>query len=422
MEPAETIPVADWMRHPAAIAVLSALAAGGHVGRFVGGAVRNHLLGLPVTDFDIATDAPPERALALGRAAGLKAIPTGLEHGTVTLVVDREPVEVTTLRRDVETDGRRAVVAFTDDWVEDALRRDFTLNAVYLDADGTLYDPTGSGIADARARRIRFVGDPETRIREDVLRILRFFRFHAAYGRGRLNPDGQAACAALAPSMARLSGERIWKELSRLLVAPGARDVLVSMAETGVARHLWDGPVDAGRAAALIDLEDRHGVAPDALRRLAALVAEPDGAEAVAERLRLSRAEARRLALALALVTTLVSGTPADAPADDRERRAAVYRHGAEAFVDARLLRAAHTGEEVAADLGADLALAAAWTPPAFPLGGDDVTGLGIPPGPRVGELLRRVEEWWIMGDFAADAETCRAALARLASEGGDRE
>ncbi|MCR9071790.1 MAG: CCA tRNA nucleotidyltransferase [Alphaproteobacteria bacterium] len=410
MEPVETIPVADWMRHPAAVAVLSALAAGGHVGRFVGGAVRNHLLGLPVTDFDIATDATPERALALGRAAGLKAVPTGLEHGTVTLVVDREPVEVTTLRRDVETDGRRAVVAFTDDWVEDAQRRDFTLNAVYLDADGTLYDPTGLGIADARARRIRFVGDPETRIREDVLRILRFFRFHAAYGRGALNPDGQAACAALAPSMARLSGERIWKELSRLLVAAGARDVLVSMAETGVARHLWDGPVDAGRAAALIDLEERYGLAPDALRRLAALVAEPDGAEAVAERLRLSRAETRRLALALA--------TPADAPIDDRARRAAVYRHGAQAFVDARLLRAAQTGEEVAADL----ALAAAWTPPAFPLGGGDVTRLGIPPGPRVGELLRRAEEWWIMGDFAADAETCRAALARLASQGGDRE
>lgn len=410
MLPAETIPVAPWMRHPSAAAVLEILAGGGHIGRFVGGAVRNEVLGLPVTDFDIATDAPPERTLALCRDAGLKAIPTGIEHGTVTIVVDREPVEVTTLRRDVETDGRRAVVAFTDDWEEDAARRDFTLNALYLDADGTLYDPTGSGIADARARRIRFVGDPEIRIREDVLRILRFFRFHAAYGRGALNPDGQAACAALAPSMARLSGERIWKELSRLLVAAGARDVLVSMAETGVARHLWDGPVDAGRAAALIDLEDRHGLAPDALRRLAAMVAEPDAAEAVAERLRLSKAEARRLALALA--------TPADAPADDRARRAAVYRHGAEAFADARLLQAARTGEDVAADL----AVAAGWTPPAFPLGGVDVTGLGIPPGPRVGELLRRVEEWWIMGDFAADAESCRAALARLASEGGDRE
>lgn len=410
MLPAETIPVAPWMRHPSAAAVLEILAGGGHIGRFVGGAVRNEVLGLPVTDFDIATDAPPERTLALCRDAGLKAIPTGIEHGTVTIVVDREPVEVTTLRRDVETDGRRAVVAFTDDWEEDAARRDFTLNALYLDADGTLYDPTGCGIADARARRIRFVGDPETRIREDVLRILRFFRFHASYGRGRSDSAGLAACARLAPSMARLSGERIWKELSRLLAAAGARDVLLTMAEAGVASHLWDGPVDAGRAAALISLEEAHSLAPDPVRRLAALIAEPDGAGAVADRLRLSNAEARRVITAIA--------TPADAPSDDRVRRAAVYRHGAEAFADARLLWAARTGEDVAADL----AVAAGWTPPAFPLGGGDVTRLGIPPGPRVGELLRRAEEWWIMGDFAADAETCRAALARLASEGGDRE
>ena len=409
MKPAETIAVAAWMRHPAATAVLSVLAQGGHHGRFVGGAVRNHLLGLPVTDFDIATDAKPERTLDLCAAAGLKAIPTGIEHGTVTVVVDREPVEVTTLRRDVETDGRRAVVAFTDDWAEDAARRDFTLNALYLDSDGTLYDPTGAGIADARARRIRFVGEPETRIREDVLRILRFFRFHAAYGRDGLDTAGLAACSALAPSMARLSGERIWKELSRLLVAERAAEVLVAMAEAGVARHLWDGPVDAGRAVALMNLERALGLAGDPLRRLAALVAEPDGAETVAARLKLSNAEAKRLAAALA--------TPPDAPADARARRAAIYRVGAEAFTDARLLRAAETGEDVADDLDT----ARTWTRPVFPLGGGDVTELGIPPGPIVGDLLRRVEAWWIMGDFAADAETCRSELRRLASEGGMR-
>ncbi|MDF1790828.1 MAG: CCA tRNA nucleotidyltransferase [Thalassobaculaceae bacterium] len=407
MRPAETIAVTDWMRHPAAKAVLAALAGGGYRGRFVGGAVRNQVLGLPVTDFDIATDAAPERTLALCRAAGLKCIPTGIEHGTVTVVAQSVPVEVTTLRRDVETDGRRAVVAFTDDWAEDAARRDFTLNALYLDADGTLYDPTGSGIADARARRVRFVGDPATRIREDVLRILRLFRFHAAYGRGRLDPPGLAACAGQAPSMARLSGERIWKELSRLLVAPGAGEVLVAMAEAGIARHLWDGPVDAGRAVALIALERGHGLAPDPLRRLAALVAEPDGAEAVAERLRLSNAEAKRLSKALA--------TPGEAAGDNALRRAAVYRFGGTAVADARLLRAARTAEDVAADL----AVALAWTPPDFPIGGGDVTALGIAPGPRVGELLRRVEEWWIMGDFAAGAAACRAELQRIASEGG---
>ncbi len=411
MRPAETVPVADWMRHPAAGAVLAALEAGGHTGRFVGGAVRNHVLGLAVTDFDIATDAAPERTLELCRAAGLRVVPTGIEHGTVTVVHAGEPVEVTTLRRDVATDGRRAVVAFTDDWVEDAVRRDFTMNALYLDADGALYDPTGDGIADARARRVRFVGDPETRIREDVLRVLRFFRFHASYGRGDLDTAGLAACEALAPSLERLSGERIWKELARLLVAPGAADVLVTMAESGVARHLWDGPVDAGRAVALIAIEERHGLAPDPLRRFAALVAEPDGAAAVADRLRLSNVHTRRLATMLA--------TPGDAPCGAAGRRAALYRAGAEAFIDARILRAAERGAD-SSDLAADLALARDWTPPSFPLGGGDVTALGIPPGPRVGELLRRVEEWWIMGNFAADADACRAELRRMVSEGGE--
>ena len=407
MKPAETIAVAEWMRHPAATKVLSVLERGGHCGRFVGGAVRNHVLGLPVTDFDIATDALPERTLALCKAAGLKAIPTGIEHGTITVVVDREPVEVTTLRRDVETDGRRAVVAFTDDWAEDAARRDFTLNALYLDADGALYDPTGSGIADARAGCIRFVGDPETRIREDVLRILRFFRFHAAYGKGALDTAGFAACSALAQSMGRLSGERVWKELSRLLVARRAGEVLVAMAEAGVARHLWDGPVDAGRAVALIRLEEAHGLVPDPLRRLAALVAEPDAANAVAERLKLSNAEAKRLTLALS--------TPAEAPVDPHARRVALYRAGSEPFTDARLLRAAETGEDVSDDLTA----AHAWDRPVFPLGGGDVTALGIAPGPRVGEVLRQVEAWWIAGDFVADAEACRNELRRLASQGG---
>jgi poly(A) polymerase len=410
MQPAETIAVADWMRHPAATIAIETLAGAGFVGRFVGGAVRNEVLGLPVTDFDIATDASPETALALFHSAGLRALPTGIDHGTITVVVDGVPVELTTLRRDVETDGRRAVVAFTDDWAEDAARRDFTLNALYLDGDGTLYDPTGCGIADARARRVRFVGDPQTRIREDHLRILRFFRFHAAYGRGALDGPGFAACGALAESIEALSGERVWRELAKLLAAPGAAEVMIAIAEAGIARHLWDGPVDAGRAAAVMALEAAHGLPPDPVRRLAALVAEPDGADAVADRLRLSNAETRRLSRALA--------TPGD-----RIDRETLYRHGAQAAVDARLLRAAETGAAIADEL----ALAQRWTQPRFPLGGADVTALGIPPGPRVGELLRRVEDWWIMGDFAADTQACRQELARLATplsgiQGGDQQ
>lgn len=410
MRPAEIIAVADWMRGPPSAAVFAALAEAGYTGRFVGGAVRNHLLGLAISDLDIATDAPPLRTLELCRDAGLKALPTGIDHGTVTVVVDHVPIEVTTLRRDVETDGRRAVVAFTDDWAEDAARRDFTLNALYLDPDGALYDPTGGGIADARARRVRFVGDPEVRIREDVLRILRFFRFHAAYGRGALDPPGLAACAAFAPRIETLSGERVWKELAKLLAAPGAADVLAVMAAENIADHLWDGPADTRRVAALIALEERSDIPADPVRRLAALVGQPGLAETVARRLRLSNAESKRLRTALE--------TPGESFDGDTARRAALYRHGAEAVVDARLLRAAATGEDVAADLR----LAGSWTRPVFPLGGVDVVALGIPPGPRVGELLRRVEEWWIMGDFAADAAACRAALHRMASEGGDQQ
>ena len=411
MRPVETLPVASWMQDPAPTAVFAALSAGRHVGRFVGGAVRNYVLGLPVTDFDIACDAEPMRVIELGRSAGLKSVPTGIEHGTVTLVVPGPeggtPVEVTTLRRDVETDGRRAVVAFTDDWAEDAARRDFTMNALYLDADGALYDPTARGLSDARVGRVRFVGDPETRILEDVLRALRFFRFLAAYGRGEPDAEGLSACAAQAPRLASLSGERVWGELRKLLAAPRAADTLVLMAEAGIARHLWDGPVDAGRAAALVELEGRHKIPPDPVRRLAALVAEPDGAAAVADRLRLSRSETRRLEAALA--------TPGETPGGQSARRSALYRYGIPAWVDARLLRAAETGE----DVGKDLQLAVEWAPPVFPLGGADVTALGVAPGPQVGDLLRAVETWWIAQDFAGDADTCRAELRRRVFEGG---
>jgi len=412
MRPVETIEIAHWMRDPAALAVLKALADGGQTGRFVGGAVRNQVLGLPVTDFDIATDARPSRTTALCREAGLRVIPTGIDHGTVTVVVGGTPVEVTTLRRDVETDGRRAVVAFTDDWQVDALRRDFSMNALYLDADGALYDPVGTGLADARAGRVVFVGPAADRIDEDVLRILRFFRFHAAYGKGLMDPAGLDACTRAAGRLETLSGERIWRELCRLLEAPGAADVLEIMWDVGIADRLWGHPVDGGRALALIALERRLGLPADALRRLAALVARPEEAGAVAERLRLSKAETRRLMAA--------HWKSAARVANDTGARASLYRDGAELFVDVLLLRAAGSGEDGTAALADELALVRSWTPPVFPLGGGDVTALGIAPGPRVGELLRAVESWWIMGDFAAEAEACRAELKRLVSEGGD--
>lgn len=409
MYPVETVTPRGWMLAPAPTAVFAALRAGGATGRFVGGCVRNLVIGRPATDFDVATDATPERVIELAQAAGLKTIPTGIAHGTVTVVVEGAPVEVTTLRRDVETDGRRAVVAFTDDWAEDAARRDFTLNALYLDADGSLYDPTGLGLADARSGIVRFVGDPEIRIREDVLRILRFFRFFAAYGRGELDALGLAACAALADRIPALSGERVWRELAKLLAAPRAADALLAMAEVGVARHIWDGPVDAGRAAALIALERTLEIVPESARRLTALIAEPDAAHAVASRLRLSRAEERRVVRAME-----TSGKPLQG---DAARRATIYRHGAEAWIDARLLHAATAGEDDAT-LTDDLALARRWRPPVFPLGGADVAVLGVAPGPETGRLLRTVEDWWVDGDFTADAEACRAKLAVSIDEG----
>ena len=413
MRPAERIAGQPWMTAPAPTAVFAALAAGGAPARFVGGCVRDTVLGLAIGDFDMCTPALPERVMELVRAAGLKAVPTGIEHGTVTVVADHQPVEVTTLRRDVETDGRRAVVAFTDDWVEDAARRDLTLNALYLDPDGTVYDPIGEGLADARAGRVRFVGDADTRIREDVLRILRFFRFWARFGRADPDTAGLAACARLAERIPALSGERVWSELARLLSARRAGEALHHMAASGVVSRLWPGAGRIDRAVSLIALETDLGLDPDPLRRLAALIAEPGAVEAVAIRLRLSRAEATRLRRCFA-----ADGSPAPAgPAGDRLRRVRVYRSGAEARLDARLLHAAAGGEDAAA-VAPDLDLARAWAPPAFPIGGKDVAALGVPPGPDTGRLLRLVEEDWIAGDFNGDAEACRAKLAQIVEQG----
>lgn len=413
MRPADRIAVQSWMIAPAPAAVFAALAAGGVTARFVGGCVRDAVLGHAINDLDVCTPAAPERVLDLTRAAGLKAIPTGIEHGTVTVVADHTPVEVTTLRRDVETDGRRAVVAFTDDWAEDAARRDLTLNALYLDPDGTVYDPIGDGLADARAGRIRFVGDPVTRIREDVLRILRFFRFWARFGRQPLDPAGVAACAALADRIPTLSGERVWSELSRLLVAPRAAEALRAMTAAGVTGRLWPGADGDDRALAVFALESALGLAADPLRRLAALVAAPEAVEAAVERLKLSRAEAGRVRRALR-----ADGRP---PAGDRERRARIYRAGASTFLDARVLHAAGAGEPAGA-LARDRDLAAAWTPPGFPIGGDDVAAFGIPPGPSTGRLLKAVEEAWIADDFSGDAATCRAKLAALVDQGRQQQ
>lgn len=392
-----------WMTAPATTAVLNALeaAGGADCARFVGGCVRNAVIGKPIADIDLATTLTPDAVTKALRAGGVRAIPTGVEHGTVTAVFQHQPVEVTTLRRDVETDGRRAVVAFTTDWRQDALRRDFTLNSLYACRDGSIYDPTGHGVADAKAGRIVFVGDPEQRLREDHLRSLRFFRFLAWYGRGAPDAAAVEAIARLKDKVASLAAERISAELLKLLAAQDPRAAVRLMHETGVLGVVLPGRLDLARLEAMVEIGGT-----DALLRLAALLPDdPAAAIATAERLRLSNAERDRLAAALAPAPEIRPGLP---PA---KVRATVYRLGRQAFADRAKLAWAAAGAGDAEAWRGLLAIAETWSQPALPVGGADVLAAGAPKGPRVGEILRALEAWWIEGDFSADRA---AALAKL--------
>ncbi len=282
---------ADWLVRPQTRAVFDALAAGGFAARAVGGAVRNALLGRPVVDIDIATPARPEQVMAAARAAGLAAVPTGLAHGTVTVIADHVAHEVTTLREDVETHGRHATVAFTDDWAADARRRDFTINALYCSADGEVFDPLGAE-ADLAARRVRFIGEARQRIREDYLRILRFFRLTAEYGEGPPDPDSLAACVAEREGLARLSAERVRQELLRLLAAPRGPELVRAMQDYGVLAYVLPAAPRPALLARLAAIEAALGLAGDAVLRLAALAVElPDDADRLRDRLRLSNEE-----------------------------------------------------------------------------------------------------------------------------------
>ena len=392
-----------WMTAPATTAVLNALeaAGGADCARFVGGCVRNAVIGKPIADIDLATTLTPDAVTKALRAGGVRAIPTGVEHGTVTAVFQHQPVEVTTLRRDVETDGRRAVVAFTTDWRQDALRRDFTLNSLYACRDGSIYDPTGHGVADAKAGRIVFVGDPEQRLREDHLRSLRFFRFLAWYGRGAPDAAAVEAIARFKDKVASLAAERISAELLKLLAAQDPRAAVRLMHETGVLGVVLPGRLDLARFEAMVEIGGT-----DALLRLAALLPDdPAAAIATAERLRLSNAERDRLAAALAPAPEIRPGLP---PA---KVRATVYRLGRQAFADRAKLAWAAAGAGDAEAWRGLLAIAETWSQPALPVGGADVLAAGAPKGPRVGEILRALEAWWIEGDFSADRA---AALAKL--------
>ncbi|MGD9814900.1 MAG: CCA tRNA nucleotidyltransferase [Hyphomonadaceae bacterium] len=389
---------APWLKAPETqklVAALEAARPGGS--RFVGGCVRNTLMGRPVDDIDIATQLTPDRVAEIAAKSGFAAHPTGIEHGTVTVVVDHKPFEVTTLRRDVSTDGRRATVAFTESWEEDAQRRDFRMNALYADAAGAVHDPTGGGLDDARAGRVIFIGDAATRIKEDYLRILRFFRFNAWYARTPIDPHGLAACADLVAGLDTLSVERVWKEVKKLLAAPDPRAAWEGMKAIEVRARALPEMADEARLDALCTLEADLMLPVDAMTRVAASLPDQESARALARRLKLSNEERDRLIAALGDDEKITSYMSL------REMRRAIYRIGNEAFRDRVMLAWARAGLEKSQAWRALVAHAQMWTPPKLPLSGDEVMAAGVPAGPKVGLVMREVEDWWIDADFPDD-------------------
>ena len=373
----EHLPPAAWTARADLAGLVAALGPGN--ARYVGGAVRDTLLGQPVKDIDIATPLRPETVMAQLEAAGIRAVPTGLAHGTVTAVLPQGAVEITTLRHDVSTDGRRATVAFAQDWREDAARRDFTINALYADpATGTIADWFG-GLDDLAARRVRFIGDARQRIREDHLRILRYFRFQARFGSQPADAEAEGACAELAATLKGLSRERVAMELFNLLALPDPTATVTRMGELGVLAVILP-EADPGALPGLIHTEQAQGVAPDPLRRLAALLPpDPALADQVGARLRLSAAQRKRLTSA------------ADRPGDPGDARALAYRIGRDEACD-RLLLA-----------GASIAPLTDWAIPQLPLKGGAIVARGIKAGPEVARLLRAVEQRWIDEGFPSE-------------------
>lgn len=390
----ETVGVGEaaWLRAPPLADLLGALDCDGEQARVNGGAVRDALLGRTPGDVDIATTATPDVTARRAEARGWKVAPTGIEHGTVTVVIGGHPFEVTTLRRDVKTDGRRAVVAFTRDWAEDARRRDLTINGLFLDRDGVVHDHVG-GLADLAAGRVRFIGDARARIREDYLRTLRFFRFHAGFARGPIDPEGFSAAVAERAGLGLLSAERVKTELFKLLVAPRAAETVAAFAHAGLLAPLTGGVPRLARLGRLVALD---AAAPDALLRLAALLhVVVEDADRLRARLRLSNQEAKRLAALGDLVPRL---HPAKGEA---AARCMLHRLGAGAYRDrVRLAWADAAAAPDDAGWAGLLALPERWTPPAFPLAAAELMRRGVAPGPEIGRMLREAEEAWIAADF----------------------
>jgi poly(A) polymerase len=388
---------APWLKSSSVTRVLELLNGNGEEARVVGGAVRNALLNILIGDIDIATTAPPEEVIRRAKAAGIKSVPTGIEHGTVTLVIDAHPFEVTTLREDTETFGRKAKVAFGRDWVGDAHRRDFTINALSVGADGVVHDYVG-GLDDIAARRVRFIGEAEQRIAEDYLRVLRFFRIHAAFGAGEVDRAGYLACLRARAGLATLSAERVRMELLKLLVADGAIGAVVAMAEGGLLLSTLGGVAYTGPFAAMIAAERLLGLKPDPMRRLAALaVAVTEDARRLSSRLRLTNAETKAL-------DSMGHRWWRLAGMDEARARRRLYRLGDDRYRDRLLLAWARAGSDADPAPWRELALLPQrWSAPKFPLKAADFVARGIAEGPALGHVLTLAEDAWLAADFPLD-------------------
>jgi poly(A) polymerase len=401
---------APWLRSGPAARVLALLNGANEEARVVGGAVRNALMKIPIADIDIATSAVPEEVVRRARAAGIKSVPTGIEHGTVTLVVDGHPFEVTTLREDTETYGRKAKVAFGRDWVRDAERRDFTINGLSVDAAGVVHDHVG-GLADIAARRVRFIGDPAARIAEDYLRILRFFRFHAAYAAGEPDRAGYLACIGGRAGLANLSAERIRMEMLKLVVAEGAEIAVTAMADGGLLLPIFGGVAYTGPFAAMISAERLLGLEANAVRRLGALtVAVTEDAKRVAARLRLSNAETKAL-------DSMGHRWWRLAGMDEATARRRLYRLGEESYRDRLMLAWARAGARDGTAYWRALAtLPQRWSAPKFPLKAADFVARGIAEGPALGHVLTLAEDAWLAADFPDDPSALTAIADQTAA------
>jgi poly(A) polymerase len=400
MSAARSLSDAPWLQSGPAARVLALLNGEGEEARVVGGAVRNALLKIPTGDIDIATTALPDEVIRRAKTAGIKSVPTGIEHGTVTLVVDGQPFEITTLREDVDTFGRKAKVAFGRDWSRDAQRRDFTINGLSVSSDGVVHDHVG-GVDDLEARRVRFIGDPDRRIAEDYLRILRFFRMHAAYGAGEPDRAGYLACIRGRAGLAHLSAERVRMEMLKLLVAQGAADAVVAMNNGGLLVQVFGGVAYPRAFAAMVAAERSLGLKPDPIRRLGALaVAITEDAKRLAARMRLTGGETKALD-SMGHRWWRLPGM------DEQTAKRRLYRLGEERYRDRVMLAWARAGGDSDPASWRDLVtLPKRWSAPKFPLKAADFIARGIAEGPALGHVLTLAEDAWLAAEFPLDPAT----------------